>query len=145
MNHPTNPSASGIFQAERWKTETWKRRIQSLAVANVIPSCINVTSNARPYQPLALGRSRPGKTLSRTMNMMVVTTTNMLGSVIVWSVTNPLLGWKDTTMVNYEPCWHPRAAHFVFSSLSATRALPYHQMYLSLALAASEVLPWNAR
>jgi hypothetical protein len=71
-----------MCHADTWKTERWNRRIQSLAVARVIPSCTKFTSNARQYQPFALGRSRPGNILSRTRNMMVARTTNMLGRVI---------------------------------------------------------------
>jgi hypothetical protein len=53
---------------------------------------MKVISNARPYQPFAFGRSRPGKILSKIMNMMVATTTSKLGSVIVGIAIYPHYG-----------------------------------------------------
>ena len=72
-----------MFQTDRWNTETSNARIQSLAVARVIPSCAKFTNSARQYQPFAFGNSRPGKDLSRIKKPIVATITSRLGRVMV--------------------------------------------------------------
>ena len=56
------PSKTGIFKPASQNTDTpEKTAIQSLLVANVMATWHRLMKMARPYQPGALGSSRPGR------------------------------------------------------------------------------------
>src|SRR5580658_1496275 len=97
-------------------------RIQSLAVANVIPSCMKFTSNARQYQPFVLGNSRPGKILSRAMNMTVARTTNMLGRVRAGSV----ISASDAQDITIDDCTRDPDLLLLLMQLTASPAHSLH-------------------
>ncbi len=99
MSQPTKPWSIGEFQLEIWNNENpLNHSNHNLFVPKVIPTCKAFIKSTLTYQPLELGSSLPGTTLSQIKKMIVTITVQIVGiqtGFMVMTCTAKIVQWVE--------------------------------------------------